>query len=61
MFRQSTDLCRGSYLLGDSIVLADLGDSDTADTGVCPVCGKPIELGYALLVPAHARAPLKPA
>ena len=56
MFEPSTDLCRGSYLLGESVALGGADRSDGgANTGTCPVCGRSLALGYALLLPAHKR------
>jgi hypothetical protein len=60
MFQPSGDLCRVSYLLANSVRLAEGLNSAEPDQGMCPVCGKPMALGYALLLPAHLRPASEP-
>jgi hypothetical protein len=55
MFERDADLCRGSYEKAEAVSLSTGLASSGKDSGVCPVCGQPMALGYALLLPAHPK------
>jgi hypothetical protein len=55
---EGRDRCAGSRALPVSATVERAGDGD--ESGLCPVCGKRLPLGYALLLPTHSSVAAEP-